>query len=303
MDELLTRLLEARSAVIADVSADGAEMLVRWDDSGSMQLYRLPVAGGELSRVTSLTEPVAAARYIGGTNDAVVAVDRGGDENYQLWRVDLRDGALRELVVEPGVKHDLGAVSRGRRERRLHVDAPQPSGFRRARARPAVSGASRIVVEGGANMVETFSPDGRWLTVFRLDGEVALSGDLLLIDLHHGDVRTVVERTGAGTAHATSWYPDSASFLFSTDAGRDTAAIARYSIENASWTYVLEGAWDSEASLSADGRSALVVHAEDAVTRLHLHDAETFALTRELHSAGSRRGLCDTAGAAAVAVA
>jgi len=281
VDELLVRLLEARSAVIADVSADGAEMLVRWDDTGSMQLYRLPVAGGELTQVTSLSEPVSAARYIGGTNDAVVAVDQGGDENYQLWRVDLRDGALRELVVEPGVKHDLGAVSRdgasvaftSTRRNRVDFDV---------HVLDMVSGEGRIVVEGGANMVETFSPDGRWLTVFRLDGEVALSGDLLLVDLRNGELRTVVERTGAGTAHATSWYPDSSSFLFSTDAGRDTAGIARYSIENASWAYVLEGAWDSEVSLSADGRSALVVHAEDAVTRLHLHDAETFELMREL---------------------
>ncbi len=76
--------------------------------------------------------------------------------------------------------------------------------------------------------------------------------------------------------------PNSSSFLFSTDAGRDTAAIARYTINNDSWAYVLEGAWDSEASLSADGRSALIVHAEDAVTRLQLYDAATFALTREL---------------------
>jgi dipeptidyl aminopeptidase/acylaminoacyl peptidase len=281
VDELLIRLLEARSAVIADVSADGAELLVRWDDTGSMQIYRLPVAGGELNQVTFLTEPISAARYIGRTDAAVVAVDHGGDENYQLWRLDLRSGDLSELVVEPGVKHDLGDVSRDGESvafastRRNGVDFD-------VHILDLATGASRIVLEGGANMVESFSPDGRWLTIFRLDGEVALSGDLLLIDLHAGDVHTVVERTGAGTAHATSWYPDSSSFLFSTDAGRDTAAIARYTIKDASWAYVLEGAWDSEASLSGDGRTALVVHAEDAVTRLHLHDAETFALTRHL---------------------
>jgi dipeptidyl aminopeptidase/acylaminoacyl peptidase len=281
VDELLIRLLEARSAVIADVAADAAEMLVRWDDTGSMQIYRLLVAGGELTQLTFLTEPISAARYAGGTDSAVVAVDQGGDENFQLWRLDLRTGQLTELVVEPGVKHDLGAVSRDGRSvaftstRRNGVDFD-------VHVLDLTRGQSRIVLEGGANMVEEFSPDGRWLAVFRLDGEVALSGDLLLIDLEDGDVRTVVDRSGAGTAHATSWYPDSSSFLFSTDSGRDTAAIARYNVASASWAYVLEGAWDSEASLSADGRSALVVHAEDAVTKLHLHDAATFALTREL---------------------
>jgi dipeptidyl aminopeptidase/acylaminoacyl peptidase len=280
-DELLIRLLEARSAVLADVAPDGLEVLLRSDDTGSMQIYRLPLQNGEPAQLTFLDEPVAAARYIPGSPDAVIAVDTGGDENYQLWRIDVHGGELRTLVVEPGVKHDLGDVSRDGRflaftsTRRNRIDFD-------VYVLDLADGSSRIVLEGGSNLVESFSPDGRWLTVFRLDGEVALSGDLRLVDLGSGDVRTIVERTGAGTAHGSSWYPDSSGFLFSTDAGRDVAAIARYNIAAASWEYVVDTAWDSEVSLSGDGRAALVVHAEDAVTRLHLYDAETFAAVREL---------------------
>lgn len=144
------------------------------------------------------------------------------------------------------------------------------------------SGTVRIVLEGGWNQVQSFSPDGRWLAVTRLDGSFALSDDLLLVDVETGDVRTVVERTGAGTAIAPSWYPDSSGLLFSTDAGRDVASIARYDVATATWRYVLDTAWDSEASLSRDGRTALVVHAEDAITRLQLHDGETLAHIRDL---------------------
>src|SRR5579863_1707389 len=111
-DELLTRLLGARSSVIADVAADGSELLVRSDDTGSMQVYRLPAQGGDLVQLTFLDEPVSAARYIPGTDDVVVAVDHGGNENYQLWLVSLSGGAPRALVVEENIKHDLGDVSR-----------------------------------------------------------------------------------------------------------------------------------------------------------------------------------------------
>jgi dipeptidyl aminopeptidase/acylaminoacyl peptidase len=280
-DELLISLLEARSAVLADVAADGAEVLVRSDGTGSMQVYRLGLESGELTQLTFLDEPVAAARYIPGTRDAVLAVDGGGDENYQLWRVDLHGGELREIVVEPGVKHDLGDVSRDGRllafssTRRNRIDLD-------AHVLDLSDGSTRIVVEGGANAIESFSPDGRWLTVFRIDGEVALSGDLQLVDLRSGDIRVIVERAGPGTAHATAWYPDSSGFLFSTDAGRDAVAIARYDIGAASWEYVIDTAWDCEASLSSDGRAALVVYADDAVTRLHLYDAESFTPAREL---------------------
>ncbi|HVC40653.1 MAG TPA: S9 family peptidase [Candidatus Saccharimonadales bacterium] len=292
VDELLTRLLGARSSVIADVAPDGAELLVRCDDTGSMQVYRLPAMGGDLVQLTFLDEPVSAARYIPGTGDIVVAVDRGGNESYQLWLVSLQGDEPRPLVVEEHVKHDLGDVSRDGRliafssTKRNGVDID-------VHVLDRADGSIRTVFEGGWNRVECFSPDGHWLTVVRLDGSFAISDDLLLVDLETGEVRIVVERTGAGTAVAPTWYPDSSAFLFSTDAGRDVASIARYDVGTSSWHYVLDTAWDSEASLSTDGRRALVFHAENAITRLQLHDGETLAHIRNLRlpEAGTGFGL------------
>jgi dipeptidyl aminopeptidase/acylaminoacyl peptidase len=281
VDELLTRLLGARSSVIADVAPAGDELLIRSDGTGSMQLYRLPAHGGDLTQLTFLGEPVSAARYIPGTDDIVVAVDRGGNENYQLWLVDRNGGEPRALVVEENVKHDLGDVSRDGRliaftsTKRNGVDID-------VHVLDRDSGAIRTVLENGWNRVESFSPDGRWLTVVRVDGTFALSGDLMVIDLETNHVQTVVERTGAGTAVAPTWYSDSSAFLFSTDAGRDVAAIARHDIGTSSWRYVLDTTWDSEATLSGDGQTALVFHAENAVTRLQLHDGESLAHIRDL---------------------
>jgi dipeptidyl aminopeptidase/acylaminoacyl peptidase len=281
VDDLLSRLLAARSAVIADVSSDGAELLVRCDQTGSMQVYRLPAAGGDLIQLTFLDEPVSAARYIPDTDDIVVAVDRGGNENYQLWLVALNGGEPRALIVEENVKHDLGDVSRDGRliafcsTKRNGVDID-------VHVLDRADGTIRSVVEGGWNRVECFSPDGHWLAVVRLDGEFALSDDLLLVDLETTEVRTVVERTGPASAVAPTWYPDSSGFLFSTDAGRDVVSIARYDVATASWRYVLDTTWESEASLSRDGRTALIVHAENAITRLQLHDGESLAHLRDL---------------------
>ena len=267
VDELLTRLLAARSSAIADVAPDGDELLSAAMTPAACRCIAFPLQGGDLIQVTFLEEPVAAARYIPGTSDIVVAVDRGGNENYQLWLVDLQGGEPRPLVVEENIKHDLGDVSRDGRliafssTRRNGIDID-------VYVLDRVGGSIRSVLEGGWNRVECFSPDGRWLAVVRLDGSFAISDDLLLVDLETDDVRMVVERTGAGIAMAPTWYPDSSGFLFSTDAGRDVASIARYDIATARWRYVLETAWDSEASLSSDGRSALVFHAENAITRL-----------------------------------
>jgi hypothetical protein len=280
-DDLLTRLIEARSSVIADVAADGTELLVRCDDTGSMQVYRLPAQGGALAQLTFLAEPVAAARYVPGIDDVVVAVDRGGNENYQLWLVDLHGGEPRPLVVEENIKHDLGDVSRDGRliaytsTKRNGVDID-------VYVLDRVEGTTRGVLEGGWNRVECFSPDGRWLVVVRLDGSFALSDDLLLVDLETAEVRTVVQRDGPGAAVSPTWYPDSSGFLFTTDSGRDIASIARYDIATSCWRYVLDTVWDSEASLSSDGKTALVFYAENAITRLRLHDGESLAHIRDL---------------------
>jgi dipeptidyl aminopeptidase/acylaminoacyl peptidase len=275
-DELLTRLLEARTAVIADVAPDGRELLVRCDDSGSLQVYRLAADGNGMVQLTFLTEPVSAARYIPGTDDIVVAVDRGGNENYQLWLVDRDGGEPRALLVEDTIKHDLGDISSDgtliayASTKRNGVDID-------VYVLDRAGGTPRCVLEGGWNRVECFSPDGRWLAVARLDGAFALSNDLLLVDVETGESRMVVTRTGPGIATAPTWYPDSSAFLFTTDSGRDIASIARYDIETATWRYVLETAWDSEATLSHDGRRALVVHADNAITRVQLHDGTTLA--------------------------
>jgi dipeptidyl aminopeptidase/acylaminoacyl peptidase len=288
-DELLTRLLGARTAVIADVSSDGTELLVRCDDTGSLQVYRLPAGGGDLVQLTFLAEPVSAARYIPGTNDIVVAVDHGGNEVYQLWLVDRGGGEPRALIVEDNIKHDLGDVSSDGNliaftsTKRNGVDIDV---YVLNRGDGRISG----LLEGGWNRVECFSPDGRWLAATRLDGAFALSNDLILVDVKTAEARTIVTRTGPGSAIAPTWYPDSSAFLFSTDSGRDVASIARYDIESSSWRYVLETTWDSEATLSSDGRSALIVHAENAITRANLHDGATLAHVRDIPLPGVGTG-------------
>src|SRR6202051_4572265 len=198
-DELLTRLIEARSSVVADIAADGSELLVRCDDTGSMQVYRVGARGEDRVQLTFLTEPVSAARYVPGTDDVVIAVDRGGNENYQLWRVEAHGGDPRPLVVEENIKHDLGDVSRDGRliayssTKRNGVDID-------VHVLDRIEGTPRSVLEGGWNRVESFSPDGRWLAVVRLDGSFALSDDLLLVDLETAEGRTAGERAGPGIA-------------------------------------------------------------------------------------------------------
>ncbi|HWL32397.1 MAG TPA: hypothetical protein VNP89_02230, partial [Gaiellaceae bacterium] len=60
----LPALLEARSAAPADVSRDGRMVLVLSNLSGTMQVYRLPAAGGDLVQLTDFEDAVGSARFL-----------------------------------------------------------------------------------------------------------------------------------------------------------------------------------------------------------------------------------------------
>lgn len=266
------RLLEARSARALDVRADGV-VLVASDLTGSFQLYRTDLEGAPLRRLTDLTEPVSTARFIPGSADIVLAVDRGGDELYQLHLVDDGGGPLRDLVVEPGCRHVLGSVRPDGgavayvSNRRNGVDFD-------VWVRRLDTGEESCVLEGGHNDAGPFSPDGRWLPVVRLGG-LAMNTDILLCDLVHGGHRVVTPHEGAAASFGTAWHGvgAEATLLFTTDIGRDQAGIARYQPDGDGWEYLYEPGWSCLASPDPEGTGPVLVAVnDDGRTRLDLLD-------------------------------
>ena len=86
VDNLMTALLEARTAVLADVdlaSGPTERLLVRSNLTGTMQLYELD-GGSELRQVTRLPEPVYGGHHVPGERRAVIAVDAGGNDAIDL---------------------------------------------------------------------------------------------------------------------------------------------------------------------------------------------------------------------------
>ena len=267
-------LLEARSTMAVDLRPDGEEVLVASNLSGTMQLYTVPVEGGEWRQLTRFAEPVTLGRYVPGTADIALQVDTGGNERYQIKLIRQDGTGLRDLVVDPDVMHILGAVSAdGRRlgyvcNRRNRVDFD-------VYVRDLGSGEERCVMEGGGwNRAASFSPDGRWLAVVRA-GELALNSDIHLIDLEGGETVHVTPHQGSVGNVNPSWYPDSRRLLFSTDQDREFFVIARYDLEGRGWEVVAEPGWDAYAWVAAGGATVLVASNEDGVTRLRLHDPET----------------------------
>jgi dipeptidyl aminopeptidase/acylaminoacyl peptidase len=267
----LRDLLEARFALPADVSDDGQTVLVLSNPTGTMQLHRVAIGGGELERLTDFDEPVSGV-LVPGSGRMVLSMDEGGNERNQLYLLDAAPGAEPEpLVVEPEFIHRGVVVSRdGSRvayacNRRNGVDFD-------IYVRELASGQERLVFDvGGFCESVGFSPDGRWLGVIRLTDRSG-DNDLYLVDLHHGEVVLASPHEDQAYFGRPAWLPDARSFLFATNAARDTAGIARYDVESRSWAYVVESDRDLACHVPWSGGYVLVESNEEGYARLELRD-------------------------------
>lgn len=289
--------LEIRRAGPAGLSPDASKVLISSDLTGTAQLYRLPRTGGELVQLTDFADPVGGS-YLPHTDRILLVRDRGGDEEYQLYLMDDEGQGVTDLVVEPGVIHRPGGVSRDGRlmayasNRRTGVDfdvhvrplgdggaaaATGQTGQRQAGPGGA-AGERTVYAPGGWAGGAGFSPDASTLAVYRLTER---SGDnqVHLLDLDGGGSVELAPHPGQEAAVGDpSWLPGGQALYFATNVGREFTGIAR-SDPAGRWSYVVEPGWDAGCAVDRAGRHLLVAWNAGGFTRACLHDPQTLEVT------------------------
>jgi dipeptidyl aminopeptidase/acylaminoacyl peptidase len=268
MTVTLTDLLDARTTRAYDVAADG-HVLVGHDDTGTIQLYEI-APDGTWTQLTDLGES-CRGRYLPGERAIVVQHDTAGTERYQLslLRLDDADAELTPLVHDEQYIHHLVDVLPGRivftTNRRDGVEFDVV-------VRDVDGGAERVLYDGGGYVSDVaVSPDERYVVVGR-PAEPANSTQLVLVDTASGKVIELTKADELAEYEHPVWAPDSGSFTFSTNSGREFVGLASYDVAAGSWRYTDTGElqWDAAAWPSPDGRRVVVAHNTDGAHRLTL---------------------------------
>jgi dipeptidyl aminopeptidase/acylaminoacyl peptidase len=270
-------LIEARVSVPLDWHPDGDRVLVQSNRPGTLQLYEQTEAG-DVRQLTDELEPVSG-RYL-RSDLLIVSRDNGGDERHQLFTL-VPGGSLKEMVFDPAYVHALGDVSRDGRfvayttNRRNSVDFDVV-------VREVDAGTERVVLEGGGYLeVANFSPDGRYLAVWRPTDRTH-DLDLLLVDLDSGEVTLTNPRNTASVAARPGWLGGSGAFLAARDQDRDLPSVDRYDVASGTWVTVYEPGCEFELRVDPTGTRVLISRNVDGVTRAEVRDASTFALLCEV---------------------
>lgn len=276
--------LRARRAQPCGFSSDASSVLVQADLSGTMQLFTVATGGGPMCPLTDLDEP-AGGCFVPTTDDVVVWFDRGGNECLQLHLLGPGQQPMRPLVGDPEhITRPGGARRDGRllaytSNRRTGVDFD-------VWVHDLVEGSDRLLfAPGGWCSAGSFSPDGRWLSVTRLS-ERPGDNDAYIVDVASTEARLVSTHDDDASFSGASWLPDSSGFFFTTNTGREFAALARYDLDADAWEVVVDRGWDCGCRIDWVGRSLLLVVNHEATTRAELLDPVTLEVRSRVELPG-----------------
>ncbi len=270
------------------------EMLVvhRPPQASTSQLYRLGGPMAALEQLTDSPDPVGTGtweprdgRYL------VFSRGSGGDEAYQLYRLDLATNAVTQLT-EAGQRHAMSGWIKAK-----HLPAPlaivssvpldrTAAGGTRAQVETTLSvmdpllPASRRVVTtlpGGGWFGAEASPDGKQLAIVRYSS--AAMSEIWLVDVASGQRRRVLPAEGQqlrATHFVTGWTADGGSLLLVSDRASEFRELMRYELASGQLHRLSASIpWDvTGGDLSPDGKLAVIRANVDGRDELRLVDPQ-----------------------------
>jgi dipeptidyl aminopeptidase/acylaminoacyl peptidase len=108
LDERLLQYQNVRGASLQGLTRNGALILTRFADTNQIHLVASP--GARREQLTFLKEPVARAISLPKSGEILFTQSVGGDENFQLYRLDQKSGKA-VLLSDGKSRHEIGALS------------------------------------------------------------------------------------------------------------------------------------------------------------------------------------------------
>lgn len=274
----LSQYQNTRTAAFRGWAPIGNGMLVSTRFGNSAQLHLVTQPGGRREQLTFFDEPVLG-RFIPQVSDGalLLSVDRGGNENAQLWLLDrqsfqtklLSDGKSRNLVQAWREDGSAVVVANNRRNGKdmdlYRVNPRQPDSFELL-----------LEVNGQSWEADDWSADGKWLVLRRY---VSINESYAaLFDVEKKSLTELaLPVEGKAAIGQLAFTPDGKAVYLTSDASSEFLQLARLDLGTRKWTWLSDGLdWDVD-EFDVDRRSGTVAFLinDNGMSRLFLWNPAT----------------------------
>jgi dipeptidyl aminopeptidase/acylaminoacyl peptidase len=275
----LDQYLNVRAASLLDIDDRGTALLVSTRFAETSQIHRVDVPGGARRQLTFLDEPARGARFSRDGTSVLYRSDRGGNEQYQLFALDLKSGHSKALSEQGGRVAAFVQAKKG-------THAYYASNIRNGVdfdvwSVDLASGESRKVADGsGYTFPIDVSEDGKKLLLRRYRS--IRDSELSVLDLATGQTVLLTDPKTPTANPAALFAKDGVTVYVTSD--REGEFVKLYSTRPGSQEWKLlsgEVPWNVESmALSADGRSLAFAANEGGKSALYLRDLRRGRNTR-----------------------
>lgn len=265
--------LEFRRASFLGWDPSGQSALIKTRFGNTDQLHTVAAPGGARTQISFETEPVPFASYApGDAGTLVVQKDIGGNEFYQLYRVE---GGNLQLLTDGKSRNWFGSWSRDGRQLGYASSRRNGADMDLYVLDPGKPGSDRLVaqVSGGGWNISDFSADGnKALAINRMSINHAVVAE---IDLRKGGMRVLTTKKDT-VSYADAHYASDGRIWVLSNRDSDFVRLGKLDPRNGAFTPVSnEPRWDvTDYVVSADDRMVAYAINDAGVSRLRITDGQ-----------------------------
>ncbi len=274
----LEELARLPSFALPTPSWAGDHVAFYWDRSGRFELYTADLGTGAVTQISHGEVPRAVrAGFAWDRTDRriVFAKDRDGDEQHDLFAIDIATGAVQQLTNDPTSQEypvqfspdnqRLTVLTNRKGQLNLWIMRGDGSDYTQLTAYPSPVG-------GGF-----WSPDGQWIAFGANETRNLKNMDVYVVRPDGSDARKVFSAGVGSQDWVADWSPDGRTLGITSDvSGLHRPGILDWQTGHVRWLGA-DGADETAVRFSHDGRWLACVRNHESQMRPVLYDVQTGA--------------------------
>ena len=274
----LEDVMHLPSVYFPATSFDGNHLAFYWDTSGQMELYVIELPDGAPRQISAGNVPRSLrAGFIWSRDGAriVFAKDVGGNEQHDLYVIDVASGEVSQLTNTPTAQDypvefspdDVWISMFSNRDGQLNLYKLRSDGSEAIRLTDFAN-----PVSGGH-----WSPDGKQLAIETNEAKDLRNRDIYVVDADGSQCQRVLQVKEGSKENAVGWLPDGRHLAVTSDAsGVNRPGILEIASGSIQWLGI-EGVEESAATLSENGKKLATLRNQDASVTVVIYNLETGA--------------------------